>query len=147
MTEQQFENLNELIDEGFAVRTKTLEGKKNFLKSVRSFIGNTYTENGKDVPLWVYLLLVKPITIGDNIQQIDEKTFVDKQIKDCLDHLLDMRSRHNDNLLTEINLRLADESTKQSSYAKKANVYALIAVIISLLSFIVSIIALINYWV
>ena len=32
MTEQQLEKLNELIDEGFAVKTKTLEGKKNFLK-------------------------------------------------------------------------------------------------------------------
>ncbi|UPS44425.1 hypothetical protein M1D30_12815 [Prevotella sp. E15-22] len=142
MTEQQFEKLNELIDEGFAVKTNTLEGKKNFLKSVQVFVGNTYTENGKDVPLWVYLILVKPITIGNNIPQADEKTFVDKQINDCLDHLLDMRSRHNDNLLTEINLRLAEESTKQSLYAKRANVYAVIAAIISFLSFIVSIIAL-----
>ena len=55
MTEQQLEKLNELIDEGFAVKTKTLEGKKNFLKSVQAFVGYTYTENGKDVPLWVNL--------------------------------------------------------------------------------------------
>lgn len=144
MTEQQLEKLNELIDEGFAVKTKTLEGKKNFLKSVQAFVGYTYTENGKDVPLWVYLILVKPITIGDNIPQADEKTFVDKQINVCLDHLLDMRSRHNDNLHTEINLRLAEESTKQSLYAKRANDYAVIAAIISFLSFIVSIIALIK---
>lgn len=144
MTEQQLEKLNELIDEGFAVKTKTLEGKKNFLKSVQAFVGYTYTENGKDVPLWVYLILVKPITIGDNIPQADEKTFVDKQINDCLDHLLDMRSRHNDNLHTKINLRLAEESTKQSLYAKRANDFAVIAAIISFLSFIVSIIALIK---
>ena len=144
MTEQQLEKLNELIDAGFAVKTTTLEGKKNFLKSVQAFVGYTYTENGKDVPLWVYLILVKPITIGDNIPQADEKTFVDKQINDCLDHLLDMRSRHNDNLHTEINLRLAEESTKQSLYARRANDYAVIAAIISFLSFIVSIIALIK---
>lgn len=144
MTEQQFEKLNELIDEGFAVKNKSLEGKKNFLKSVQAFVGNTYTENGKDVPLWAYLILVKPITIGDIIPQTDEKTFVDKQINDCLDHLLDMRSRHKDNRLTEINLRLAEESKKQSLYAKRANDYAVIAAIISFLSFIASIIALIK---
>lgn len=144
MTEQQFEKLNELIDAGFTVKNKTIEGKKNFLKSVQSFVGNTYTENGKDVPLWVYLLPVKPVIIGDNVPQTDEKIFVDKQISDCLDHLIDMRSRYKDNLLTEINLRLADESTKQSSYAKRANVYAVIAAIISFFSFIVSIIALIK---
>ena len=125
VTKHQISKLESIINEGFLAKDYAIEGRKNYLNKVQTWIDSTCKENNEDTPIWLYMIQTEKVSVAGSTLPDDKIDFIGKQIECCIQMLQDMRTVY----YTQLQLEESHKQTKRLLYANWISFAAVIAAI------------------